>query len=146
MEENKQIVEIDYDKLADAIVKANHKVEEEKQRQNTLDKGLTKLTMALFIIMGVICFLFAGCGVVAIVKVFQTMNWKDIASVIAYFIAIAIFIVLFAYISLLGFTFIKSAKDVSKEKDRNYIIAIFSTIIGFVSLIVAIIAFMKSTM
>ena len=143
MEENKQIIEIDYDKLADAIVKANIKVEEERQNQNTLDKGLTKFTKALFIAMGIVCFLFASCGVVAIVKVFQTINWEDAVGVIAYFIAMALFLAIFVYVVLFGINLFKSAKDIEKEKDRNYIIVIFSTIISFVSLIVSLVAFMK---
>ena len=48
MDEKREYAEIDYNKLAEAIVKENYKVEEEKQQHNTLDKGLTKLTKALF--------------------------------------------------------------------------------------------------
>ena len=145
MEEKREYAEIDYNKLAEAIVKANYKVEEEKQQHNTLDKGLIKLTKALFIVMGIVCFLFVSCGAVAIFKIFQTINWTDIIGVIAYFITMLLFVAIFVYVILFGINLFKSAKDIENEKDRNYIIAIFSTIIGFVSLIISLVVFMKSS-
>ena len=53
--------------------------------------------------------------------------------------AMALFVVLLLYSFLLW----KSAKEIETEKDRNYIISVFSGIVSFAALIVALVALFK---
>ena len=139
--DNKQIVEIDYEKLADSIVKANKKTAEE---QNDLDKGLSKLTRFIFIGMGVFCVLFAVCGIYAAIKVITVTNWSDVFLAIGTVIAIAIMGIMIFLVGSFSWNLFKSTKDIKKEKDRNYIMSVFSSMVGFIALIVAIIALIKA--
>ncbi len=140
MNENNEKLEVDYEKLAEAIVKAINKDEEEKQQQNSLDKGLIKFAYILFMAMGAISLLFAFCGVCAIYEFVKIAKWDEIVIIIANIFATLIVAVIIGYIVLFAIYLFRSAKEVKREKDRNYIIAIFSTIIGFISLIISIIA------
>ena len=137
-------VDIDYDKLAEAMVKANAKAEEQKQQQNTLDKGISKFTKAIFIAIGIFCIIFAVCGGYAIYQFLISANWENRAIIIGNIFACLLMLALIAYIVLLALYLFKCAKEIEKEKDRNYIIAIFSTIVAFVALIVSIIALKQS--
>ena len=49
----------------------------------------------------------------------------------------AFMIIIFAVISLVLFV---SAKDISREKDRNYIVSVFSALTSLAALVVAFIA------
>ena len=50
---------------------------------------------------------------------------------------------MFLVLVLYSFLLWKSAKEVETEKDRNYIISVFSGIVSFAALIVALVALFK---
>lgn len=165
-------MEIDYDKLAEAVVKAQEKaakIEETEELEKVKvtffetikamymilcgkrkTKGLTNdifvmLTSLLFKIVGWIgvivspivigfCFYFA-------VRMNWTPDafWNNLMTEIAY--------IIIASYSGLAFMFsvmlIGASREIQREKDKNYIIAIFSGVVSFAALVVALVALVK---
>ena len=152
-------LEIDYDKLAEAIVKAKQ-IEEEKAREkkikttktsfwhkvwcviiNKTDDSTVSLTDSLaglmsFFFNAVAWILFITgllCFAMIFVVIVQATNFQYLFSYI-------ILAVLFPMLSLIMRGI---ANEIGREKDKNYIIAAFSGIVSFVALIVALIALFK---
>lgn len=160
-------MEIDYDKLAEAIVKANNtenvKQEEEinfsaKEKFRILKKGIVQiitcknktesaLTTGFFAIL--VSFFFRALalfGVFAfaalIIGLFDTcrgMTWAGLQFLPNIFTILTTILI---GIALLMYSLIiwGSATEIENEKDKNYIISVFSGIVTFVALIVAFIA------
>ena len=136
--------QIDYDKLAEAITKAQEK-SEDVANQN---KKFTSSTLALTASFAFRVMAFFGWIVMLLllfgsVRLVTTFMWNSAFSVITnifFVLFITLFlIILFLYSLLLW----KSAKEIETEKDRNYIISVFSGVVSFVALIVAFIALFK---
>ena len=163
-------MEIDYDKLAEAIAKANNKQntkikkqEEEinfstKEKFRIFKKGIVQiitcknktesaLTTGFFAIL--VSFLFRALalfGVFAfaalIIGLFDTcrgMTWAGLQflpNIFTILTTILIGIALLIYSLIIW----GSATEIENEKDKNYIISVFSGIVTFVALIVAFIA------
>ena len=64
-------------------------------------------------------------------------------AVIGNVFSIAFVAALFVVLVLYSFLLWKSAKEIETEKDRNYIISVFSGIVSFAALIVALVALFK---
>ena len=149
-------LEIDYEKLADAIVKAQEKAKEisivdEVPKKITLkqkiqilwaiitNKATTNGTLtSSFISMS----MSTAFNILALLTVaFGVCIWFAMPSVNFMNIEIAGF---FTVISLpIALIFRAIANELKKETDRNYIVALFSGLISLVALIIAIIALMK---
>lgn len=163
-------MEIDYDKLAEAIVKANNKQnteltkqEEEiklsaKEKFRILKKGIFQiitcknktenaLTTGLFAILVSMLFrAVAIFGVVAFVALISGlidtcngMTWEGL-QIIPNVFTIATTILIGIAILLYSLVIWGSATEIENERDKNYIISVFSGIVTFVALIVALIA------
>ncbi len=131
--------EVDYDKLANAIVKKDNFTAKIKKAIVDADEEIKKkegsktLTSILAIFTGV--FILAASVVLAIVVcvlfkfrglfdgLYQFLFWVFLISVVLLIVVLLI-----------------SAFEIFKEKDKNYIVAIFSGIVSFVALIIAFIA------
>lgn len=142
----KIVCEFDYDKLAEAIVKAQETVEQKKQEEERKKSRFTSgfisyLVAAFFFLLGVACLFAAIVFVVAIVqwcmKYPSCTNSSEIGAHIVGLV-ILIFLTLFAILFMLLCFF--SAKEIDKETDKHYLSSLFSGTIGFVALIVAIAA------
>lgn len=80
--------------------------------------------------------------VVSIVVIIQTavkMNWNE-AKIYTNIAAILCVLVCLIIVALYSLIFRGAANDIRFEKDRNYIVAVFSGIVSFVALIISIIA------
>lgn len=163
-------MEIDYDKLAEAIVKANNKQnteptqqEEEinlsiKQKLKILGKGIVQiltcknktesaLTTGFFAMLVSMLFrAVAIFGVVAFVALISGlietcsgMSWAGFAIITNVF-TIATTILIGIAILLYSLVIWGSATEIENERDKDYIISVFSGIVTFVALIVALIA------
>lgn len=162
-------MEIDYDKLAEAIVKANNKQNTEpvkkeeinltiKQKFKILGKGIvpiltcknkteSALTTGFFAML--VSFLFRAValfGVVAFVALISGlidtcsgMTWAGL-QIIPNVFTIATTILIGIAILLYSLVIWGSATEIENERDKNYIISVFSGIVTFVALIVALIA------
>ena len=164
-------MEIDYDKLAEAIVKANNKQnteltkqEEElnlsaKEKFRILRKGIIQiikcknktenaLTTGFFAML--VSFLFRAVaifGVFAFVALISGlidtcsgMTWAGLQFIPNIFTILTTILIGVA-ILMYSLVIWGSATEIENEKDKNYIISVFSGIVTFVALIVALIAF-----
>ena len=137
-------LEIDYDKLAEAIVKANSQLDAEANKSKKFTSGM--FSISVFVILRVIALLgwiIAFALFLGSINTFIEMSWNDFSTIsgnifqIIYSITITVLLVLYPLMLW------KSAKEIETEKDRNYIISVFSGIVSFAALIVALVALFK---
>ena len=137
-------LDIDYDKLAEAIVKAREKSEDEANKKRKFTSGsfamlITVAFRGFSIFVGLLCVAILA----ALIFTWNSFKWNTFAnaagSIMALFMFISFAIVAGIYAVLLW----KSAKEIETEKDRNYIISVFSGIVSFAALIVALVALFK---
>ena len=137
-------LEIDYDKLAESIVKANTKLDAEANQSKKFTSGM--FSMSVFVILRVIALLgwiIAFALLLGSINTVIEMSWNDFSTIsgnifqIIYSITITVLLVLYPLMLW------KSAKEIETEKDRNYIISVFSGIVSFAALIVALVALFK---
>lgn len=138
------INEIDYDKLAEAMVKAQDisEVEENKKRKFT-SGSFAMLIMIAFYVFSIFVALLAASLILALVVSWNTLQWDGSTNIVVSILTIAFCIVFAIVLGLYAVLLWKSAKEIETEKDRNYIISVFSGIVSFAALIVALIALFK---
>ena len=157
-------IEIDYDKLAEAIVKAQNQstiIESYNEGseggyeyiQKTLS-GKIKRNYFTFSLSKLICWMFYAMG---IGEVYLTIIFIPIINNYIYELALSqnysiFFARIIGFSSAIAFLFIAMlifcvlfniAFELKKEQDRNYIISVFSGIVSFAALIVALVALFK---
>lgn len=133
--------EIDYDKLAEAIVKAQEKVKEEDNKEGNEILGLHK--KGLSIIYDLISIVGWGCFMLLIVNIgFAIADFKNDVLINIDKICFSImFGIIIFYIS----SKMKALSDsVIKLKDKQLIVALTSSAVSFVALVVSIIALIIS--
>ena len=152
-------LEIDYDKLAEAIRKANDKAKEESTpttkigfwkavgktivNQEAKNGKRTAILLAeimntIFNFMAVIAILFAVSTIIVSV---QQLNWNvSFWHIITQLLFIGGFVITALAISLI---FRAIANEVGAEKDRNYITTLFFGFTSLASLIVSLIMLLK---
>ncbi len=133
-------LEIDYDKLAQAIVKADQNQDDENR---FVSGTFAVLASVLFSVLSFIAFLISIIGVVGSIVFFIQNYTPGLISISQNLLITLLLIVSSILIGLFAFVFLKAGKEISKEKDKNYIISAFSGIVSFVALIVALIALAK---
>ena len=167
-------LEIDYDKLAEAIVKAQresdvlddvehtktdiHKkskwktfwsniwhitINDTKGKSNFLPSSLTAIIQFLF---NVSC-IFLLCVSPSILcfggrRVYDWVNGVQ-TDIVGNIIFIIFCIGLFLMFALVGLVFRGIANEIGREKDKQYIISVFSSFTGLAALIVALVALFK---
>ncbi|MBR3768624.1 MAG: hypothetical protein IKL10_10370 [Clostridia bacterium] len=167
-------MEIDYDKLAEAIVKAQEKAEEQKNLQELRDeieveklsvceafkmfvaiiskKAKSNGTMTSGFLGGIMSLFFnilaifgVGLIVVIIVSAIATVKefiwmWESVSFNI---FSISLYCTATIITAIISFIFRAVANEIEKEKDRNYIIAVFSAVVAFVALVISVIDIIK---
>ena len=131
-------LEIDYDKLAEAIVKARKKENEQYSVSREMMKFvITPVFWILTFVTGFISVAFWGVLITSANDMLNDENW--LAG------AITLLIVFFIAFFSLALTFFlgATAKEIDNENDRNYISSMFSNVVAIVALIVALIALVK---
>ena len=137
-------LEIDYEKLAEAIVKAQEKSENEANRKKKFTSGTFAMIISLaFRGVAILGWLIALVTLIAIINMAKSFVWVDVNAVVGNVFNIAFAVALFVVLVLYSFLLWKSAKEIETEKDRNYIISVFSGIVSFAALIVALVALFK---
>lgn len=150
-------LEIDYDKLADAIIKAQNRANSEEQPKEKIglwktiwhiiinkkepQKAYTAKLMAIILtdILNFLAFLFLlvlPLGISLIIYICNHNCTLSIAQIILIFFCVFLFWVI-------GLICRACANEMSQEHNRDYIVAAFSGIIGFAALIVAVVALLK---
>ena len=162
--------EIDYDKLAEAIAKATSSdnvqaveaetVEEKmkvrdflkllgciivnkKPSNGTMVSGLfAMLVSSIFNTVAIFGVLILGAGVANCIGIILNSEWK--ANLIAgNIITILLELAFLAVIFVFSIIFRASANEMEREKDRNYIVSVFSGIVSFAALVVAVLSLLK---
>ena len=137
-------LEIDYDKLAESIVKAQEKSENEANRKKKFTSSTFVMIISLvFRGVAVLGWLIALATPFAIINMAKSFVWNEVNVVMGNVFSIAFAVALFIVLVLYSFLLWKSAKEIEAEKDRNYIISVFSGIVSFAALIVALVALFK---
>lgn len=137
-------LEIDYKKLADAIVKAQEEIQEKNNgAKNFTSSAFATITSLAFRGVAILGWIVAFAMIVATWNIFITLEWLTLIEVIKNIMIIVVGLALFLMIFLYSLLLWKAAKEIEKEKDRNYIIAVFSGIVSFAALIVALVALFK---
>ena len=134
--------EIDYDKLAEAIVRAQADKEEPKSRA-------TSITFAKMISV-----FFKGMAIISIPTacilsfcVWNILNELWVATgfwkIVWYFVETLLSFGVGFVIGIFAYLFWKSANEIKEEKDKHYVVAVFSGLVSFAALIVALVALIK---
>ena len=151
-------LDIDYDKLAEAIVKAKKYNEDQKYNPETSTKkdfwkkvwciitnkipdntaflttSIAGLMQLFFNSVAVILFIVGLlCLAMIFVVIIQQTDFQHLSA----------YIILACILPTLSLIMRGIANEMEREKDKNYIISAFSGIVSFVALIVALIAFFK---
>ncbi len=159
--------EIDYDKLAEAIVRANNSTKTEidetqeklefkklisafgsiiinkHQSNGTTTSSIFGLLISfVFNALALLSLVVLVCGIIASVMVIAgfVWTWKLALANIMTILLIAIALII---IALFAFLFRAAANEMDREKDRNYIVNVFSAIVSFAALMIALVAFLK---
>ena len=131
-------LEIDYDKLADAIVKAT-KQEDEKHSisREWMKFVITPIFWLLAITSGIIAIGFFAETIVNINALNEnTFVWARWLTIILCF-SLSMFLLCVCVLT------IATVKEIEKENNKQYVATMFSNIVALVALIVALIALFK---
>ena len=138
-------LEIDYKKLAQAIVEAQNDAEKQRTERKSFVSNSFALGISLFFrfisIIGIaVCII----GFISIIQhAVNTAVWSTASNIVSNIFALGIiglFLIAFGVYCIIMW---RAAKEIETEKDRNYIISVFSGIVSFAALIVALIALFK---
>ena len=136
--------EFDYDKLAEAIVKATEESRKrEEEKKDSSATVLSSFATGMFILLGVVMIFAMIVIVFASVELYKGATWGTLKEIVLnVFIALLVLFLLFPAGGMCVCSF-RAAGEVSAEKDRQYIAAVTSALISLVALIVALIALVK---
>lgn len=158
-------VEIDYDKLANAIVKANRMADKEELKSEPKGKAKVKffkglwrlikgdidteeqMTLGLFslilsgffYVIAIIGFIFVFYGAYSLIVQAIEFEWMygQILSNIVFIVLTALSLIIIFLISIVTLC---ASREVEKSKDKNFIFNAFSGVVGLIALVVALIA------
>ena len=138
-------VGINYKKLATEIVKAQSKAEDKReQKQGKSVSNLFAMIIGVaFIIIGVFSVLMAIGGVITFIHYISNIPnsiWGNFSAIVNSVEQIIIYLLIIFVFAIISFVLFVSAKDISREKDRNYIVSVFSALTSLAALVVAFIA------
>lgn len=136
---NKTIVDIDYEKLADCMAKAIAEEHDRRINAQSITREWMKFIIApVFWGISVLTAILAVGFAINGVSTFNSwsQNTTDIKSVIEGFISFVLMLICIA-IALPAFW---AGKEFDQEKDRQFVVSVFSGMLSLVALIVAIIA------
>lgn len=141
-------VDIDCDKLADAIVRAQKKAEQ----QTEISITDAKMTTGFFAFIANLFFNGAGwmtailsvlLGVAIWIVGVKDLNWQGTSNFILNTFVLLVITAVLVVSLLVSIMMIGAAKEVKQSRDKNFVVSVFSSLTGLVALIVALIALFK---
>lgn len=118
-------------------------IRNKKQTNGTLTSGLFGGIVSMFFnVMAILGVVVSVIGLIGIILTAISMEWSA-KNAFAYILAILIAIAIIVTILFLSLIFRAAANEMQTEKDRNYIVSVFSGIVSFAALIVALVALLK---
>lgn len=129
--------EIDYDKLAEAIVKANARHQEQYYPSREWMKYiLIPIFWGVAILSGILAIAMFVSLCQNVTTIFKTATITDDIAFLFEFL-ITFFTAGFCVFSII------TAKEIDKENDRTYVASMFSNIVAIAALVVALVALLK---
>ena len=133
-------LEIDYDKLAAAIVRANaQQTEKYSVSREWMKFMIYPVFWGVAIVSGVLalgCLIYGGGLFATELAAIPDTNWSNVI-VGALVLSISFFLV------SVSMSTVFTAKEIDKEKDRQYVASMFSNIVALVALVVSLVALVK---
>lgn len=141
-------IEIDYDKLAESIVSAQVILNKEQAANNgaKANKVSNFFAIIICVVFGLLGFFSALMAISGVITLFQYLPksiWTNSDAIINSINQILIYIILIIIFGVFVFLSFSSIVEIRKEKDRNYIVSVFSALTSLAALIVAFIALIK---
>lgn len=137
--------EIDYDKLAEAIVKAQEKAKEEDNKELNqvlrLQKSGLSIIYLLISVIGLVSLFLLGLIMILAIR---ELNWSGTFNVFLNVWIIIVFLLLMFLLGVISFKVKKLSDVVIKLKDKQLIVALTSSAVSFVALLISIVALIMS--
>ena len=138
---NKINVEIDYEKLADAIVRAQDKADNES---NVVSKTLSFMTGSFLRFLSIVGMVIGALLLIGIVYyAFTVLTWLDAVSSATNVFMVIMIILLAVVLFLFSRMLYKSAKAIENEKNKQFVVSVFSGVASFAAVLVALIALFR---
>ena len=135
---------IKYKNIARAVIKEQEKSEAEENSKRKFTSGAFAMLISITLrTVAVIGCLFSIVLVIGIFGDAPDWEWVGFIDILLNIFLLLFVLAIATAITLYSIVLWKSAKEIEKEKDRNYIISVFSGIVSFAALIVALIALFK---
>lgn len=132
--------EIDYDKLAEAIVKAQEKAKDNEDKKIKNLFSLHKNTTAiLYKALGIMGYIISILFVMAMMIVPVMLKWTSFTQIVANIIAYLVLIVTIIFILVFSIMLHRSSDEIETLKDKQLLISLSTSLTGFIALVVAII-------
>ena len=129
-----QEVSFDYDKLAEAIVKAEQKAKVEENKIDSASGVFKGILLITFGLIAAILLLFFAVGAIGIIC--GDILTREFPYVISY---IALIVLFLTY----GIAAAVFTKRISKIKDKSYLLNYFGAMTGLLALIVSLLSYLK---
>lgn len=139
-EPQKIVVDFDYDKLADAIVKAQKRYDEEKMGTKDKPQRDISLNNIAYVFANIIAFaeiIFAVLIMMAAIIAGKQMQWTDTYIKIGNIVAFILYGLFFIIVCLVAGWTERIAVKIKNEPDRNYAVSVFSSLAAFAGFAVA---------
>ena len=133
-------VEIDYDKLAEAMVRAQEKY---SAQYSVTREWMKTLIVPIFWGIAILVGLFGVAFVLQGGNFFVEVSQESVDGWLTEVCKGGISFVIGLFFVAVAFVTGASAKEIDKEKDKNYVVAVFSGIVSLVALIVSLIALIQ---
>ena len=137
-------LEADYDKLAEAIVKASNKEKQQSEKKSFVSNSFAFWISLVFRFVPLFGIAASAFGLFALFKYATSVAaWNTGYNIIANVLVLCL--VGLILLAVIGYCIImwRAAKEIEQEKDKNFIVAVFSGIVSFAALIVALVAIFK---
>lgn len=140
--------EIDYEKLKEylkeSIIEANQAISEQEQKQTRYISAMYSVALALlFGFMALFTDVLLGVLIGVLSGVLVTFPWELMSVTLVFKYGIPMGSLVIAGFILIYF-FLASAKEIYKERNRNYLLSVFSVSLSAIALVIATIALFQS--
>lgn len=136
--------EIDYNKLAEAIVRAQRRTADESQKVGIISCALSDMISLCLRVLSICAFPASiGIGVCTWIVIADILPENGWLRILLYVVDFVVSFGLSFGLGVFAATFWKAATEIRREKDRNYVVAVFAGLTSFAALIVALVALIK---
>ena len=135
--------EINYERLAEAITKAQQLSDENRSSMyltKTFALMISLLFRAISIIAAPLSIMF---GIWVYYEIISMLPSTGVMANIVLLISFMVPLVVSFILGLFAVLFWRAATEIKNEKDKNYVVSVFSGLISYAALIVAIVALLK---